>query len=52
MNKIFSTLKDMFLDLYSMGKGFIYGFVMIGLFMLIVIFVVYIFLTLRNLILH
>ena len=36
MNKIIDILKNMFLDLFSMGKGFLYGFIMVGLFILIV----------------
>ena len=36
MNKIIGTFKNMFLDLFSMGKGFLYGFIMVGLFILIV----------------
>lgn len=35
MNKVFGTFKNMFLDLFSMGKGFVYGFVMVGLSILI-----------------
>lgn len=35
MNKVLCTFKNAFLDLFSMGKGFIYGFVMVGLFIVI-----------------
>ncbi|MGI2745466.1 hypothetical protein [Bacillus cytotoxicus] len=35
MNKLFDTLKNAFLDLFSMGKGFIYGFIMVSLFIVI-----------------
>ena len=35
MNKMVETFKGMFLDLVSMGKGFIYGFVSVGLLILI-----------------
>lgn len=35
MNKIINTFINMFLDLVSMGKGFLYGFIMISLFILI-----------------
>ncbi|QDP41526.1 hypothetical protein FN924_15905 [Radiobacillus deserti] len=35
MNKVFRTFKNVFLDLFSMGKGFVYGFVMVGLFIVI-----------------
>ena len=35
MNKVLGTFKNTFLDLFSMGKGFIYGFVMVGLFIVI-----------------
>lgn len=35
MARIAELFKNMFLDLFSMGKGFVYGFVMVGLFILI-----------------
>ncbi|EMA6343571.1 hypothetical protein ACH0R4_RS07085 [Bacillus cytotoxicus] len=35
MNKLFDTLKNAFLDLFSMGKGFIYEFIMASLFIVI-----------------
>jgi len=31
MKKLLNIFKNMFLDIFSMGKGFIYGFLMIGL---------------------
>jgi len=43
------TFKNMFLDLFSMGKGFIYGFIMVGLFILIVTVLLYGILFLKNL---
>ena len=36
MGKVIDILKNMFLDLLSMGKGFLYGFIMVGLFIFIV----------------
>ncbi|MER2118977.1 MAG: hypothetical protein ABS935_01850 [Solibacillus sp.] len=36
MDKVIDILKNMFLDLFSMGKGFLYGFIMVGLFIFIV----------------
>jgi hypothetical protein len=35
MFRVVDGFKNMFLDLFSMGKGFLYGFVMIGLFIVI-----------------
>ncbi|GGF22398.1 hypothetical protein GCM10010954_21510 [Halobacillus andaensis] len=35
MQFIINTIKNMFLDLLSMVRGFTYGFVMIGLFILL-----------------
>jgi len=31
MNAIMDAIKGYFLDVFAMGKGFIYGFLMIGL---------------------
>jgi hypothetical protein len=50
VNKMVDTFKNMFFDLVSMGKGFIYGFIMVGLFILIVGALIYGILFLRNLI--
>ncbi|MEK4244397.1 hypothetical protein MKZ20_03530 [Psychrobacillus sp. FSL K6-2684] len=50
MNKAVETFKNMFLDLVSMGKGLVYGFVMIGLLILIGGALLYGILFLRNLI--
>ena len=50
MNKVFGTFKNMFLDLFSMGKGFVYGFVVVGLFIVIGGALIYGFLFLKNLI--
>lgn len=36
MDKVIDILKNMFLDLFSMGKGFLYGFIMVGLFIFII----------------
>ncbi len=49
MNRVLETLKNMSLDLFSMGKGFVYGFVMIGLFIVIGGILLYAFLYIRNL---
>ncbi|MCA1032878.1 hypothetical protein LCL95_17855 [Bacillus timonensis] len=35
MSKVLDIFKNMFLDLFSMGKGFLYGFIMVGLFIVI-----------------
>jgi hypothetical protein len=43
-------IKNIFLDLFAMGKGFIYGFVMIALLVLIGGALLYGILYLRNLI--
>ncbi|MFC0561381.1 hypothetical protein [Halalkalibacter alkalisediminis] len=50
MYKVVDTLKNMFLDLFSMSKGFIYGFIMVGLFIVICVALIYGFLVLKNLI--
>ncbi|PUB08303.1 hypothetical protein C8K15_13615 [Paenisporosarcina sp. OV554] len=50
MNKMVATFKNMFLDSFSMGKGFIYGFIMVGLLILIGFALFYGILFLRNLI--
>ncbi|MBP1942652.1 hypothetical protein J2Z26_002395 [Bacillus luteolus] len=50
MNKVFGIFKNMFLDLFSMVRGFIYGFVMVGLFIVICGALIYGFLFLKNLI--
>ncbi len=49
MHRVLEALKNMFLDLFSMGKGFVYGFVMIGLFIVIGGILLYAFLYIRNL---
>ncbi len=49
MNKVLGIFKNMFLDLFSMGKGFVYGFVMVGLFIVICGALIYSFLFLKNL---
>jgi hypothetical protein len=50
MYKVVDTFKSMFLDLFSMGKGFVYGFVMIGLLIVIGVAFIYGVLVLKNLI--
>lgn len=50
MSKVIDIFKNMFLDLFAMGKGFVYGFVMVGLFILICAALIYGFLFLKNLI--
>ncbi|MFA9555771.1 hypothetical protein ACERII_00485 [Evansella sp. AB-rgal1] len=48
LHKVFDGLKNMFLDLVAMGKGFIYGFVMVGLFITICSALIYVFFFLKN----
>ncbi|MGG0179122.1 hypothetical protein [Gottfriedia acidiceleris] len=48
MKKLLNVFKNMFLDIYSMGKGFIYGFLMIGLLVIIGSVIVYGVLLLKN----
>ncbi|WP_183041252.1 hypothetical protein [Salipaludibacillus neizhouensis] len=48
MDKVIGTFKNMFLDLFSMGKGFLYGFVMVGLFIVICGALIYGFLFLKS----
>ncbi|WP_322421751.1 hypothetical protein [Jeotgalibacillus haloalkalitolerans] len=48
MVKVVDTFKNMFLDLFSMGKGFVYGFVMVGLFIIICGVLIYGALYLKN----
>ncbi|WP_183041273.1 hypothetical protein [Salipaludibacillus neizhouensis] len=48
MDKVLGTFKNMFLDLFSMGKGFFYGFVMVGLFIVICGALIYGFLFLKS----
>ncbi|WP_198283996.1 hypothetical protein [Evansella cellulosilytica] len=50
MNKVYGTFKNMFLDLFSMGKGFVYGLVMMGLFIVIFGALIYGFLLIKKLI--
>ncbi|MBU8907513.1 hypothetical protein [Desertibacillus haloalkaliphilus] len=50
MVKIVDLIKNMFLDLLSMGKGFVYGFVMVGLFIVICGALLYAILYLKNVI--
>ena len=50
MNKLLGAFKNMFLDLFAMGKGFIYGFVMVGLLVLIGIAILYGILFLKNIV--
>ncbi|WP_181444671.1 hypothetical protein [Bacillus sp. 03113] len=49
MSKVIDILKNMFLDLFSMGKGFVYGFLMVGLFIVVCSALIYGFLFLKNL---
>lgn len=49
MRKVVDIFKNMFLDLYSMAKGFIYGFVMVGLFFILGAALIYVVLLLKNL---
>lgn len=41
MGNLLVSLKDMFLDLFSMGKGLAYGFIMVGLLIMIFGIVIY-----------
>lgn len=50
MNKLVETFNNMFLDSVSMGKGFIYGFMLVGLLILIGGALLYGILFLRNLV--
>jgi len=50
MNKVVETFKNMFLDSVSMGKGFIYGFMLVGLLILIGGAFLYGILFIRNLV--
>ncbi|WP_197061368.1 hypothetical protein [Halobacillus sp. BBL2006] len=51
MEFVRKTMKQMFIDLLSMGKGFVYGFVMVGLFIIIGGALLYGVLFIRNLML-
>ncbi|WEG15137.1 hypothetical protein PQ478_11360 [Alkalihalophilus pseudofirmus] len=51
MFKVVNGFKNMFLDLFSMGKGFLYGFVMIALFIIIGTALLYGLLALKNILL-
>jgi hypothetical protein len=48
MAKVVDIFKNMFLDLFSMGKGFVYGFVMVALFIAICTALIYGFLIIKN----
>lgn len=48
MKAIINGFKHMFLDLFAMGKGFIYGFVMVALLILVGGSLLYGVLYLRN----
>ncbi|WP_176526084.1 hypothetical protein [Bacillus sp. AFS001701] len=50
MKKLLNIFKNMFLDIFSMGKGFIYGFLMIGLLVIVGSAIVYAVLLLKNII--
>ncbi|WP_179194739.1 hypothetical protein [Bacillus sp. EAC] len=50
MYKILGTLKNMLLDLISMGKGFIYGFAMVGLLVVISSAILYGILYIKNIV--
>lgn len=50
MYKVLDTFKNIFLDLFSMGKGFTYGFLMAGLFIVIFSALIYVILFLKNLV--
>ncbi|WP_175585165.1 hypothetical protein [Alkalihalophilus pseudofirmus] len=48
MFRVVDGFKNIFLDLFSMGKGFLYRFVMIGLFIVIGTTVIYGMISLYN----
>ncbi len=50
MSKLIHFIKDIVLDLLSMFKGFLYGFVMIGLFIVVCAALIYGILFLKNII--
>ncbi|WP_179865707.1 hypothetical protein [Bacillus sp. AFS017336] len=50
MKKLLKIFKNMCLDIFLMGKGFIYGFFMIGLLVIIGSTIVYGVLLLKNII--
>ncbi|WLR59054.1 hypothetical protein [Guptibacillus hwajinpoensis] len=49
MQTLFHSVKNLFLDLFAMGKGLVYGFLLVGLLTLIVGALIYGFLFLRHL---
>jgi hypothetical protein len=49
MNALMDGIKNMLLDLFAMGKGFIYGFIMVALLILIGGALLYGILYMRNL---
>jgi hypothetical protein len=51
MGKILDFTKNLFLDVFASIRGFIYGFLVIGLAICIIGFVIYLFSTIKNLIL-
>lgn len=46
--KLLESFRNMFLDLVSMGKGFVYGFVMVGLLIVVCSVLIYGFIILKN----
>ena len=50
MKTILERIQNIFLDLFAMGKGFIYGFFMVALLILVGGALLYGFLYIRNLI--
>ncbi|MCT8138261.1 hypothetical protein H1D32_11165 [Anaerobacillus sp. CMMVII] len=48
MSKVVDIFKNMFLDLFSMVKGLVYGFVMVALFISICTALIYGFLVIKN----
>ncbi|WP_197028362.1 hypothetical protein [Bacillus sp. EB01] len=48
MYKVIDTFRNMFLDLFAMGKGFVYGFILVGLFIVIGSVLLVGFLLLKN----
>ncbi|WP_199860654.1 hypothetical protein [Oceanobacillus damuensis] len=48
MNKVLDSFRNLFMDLFSAGKGFLYGFTIIGLFLVVGAVLLYGILSLRN----
>lgn len=49
MEKILGFTKNLYLDVFASIRGFIYGFLVIGLIICVIGIIVYLFLTIKNL---